>query len=91
MDIPWAPRRPVEPTPATGTHGEAIAAWTAHYEADTAKALERVAQLRQHRIPGGHHAELLGASLALTPPENRCVHWGDRTNCAQCLTDPEER
>ena len=53
---------------------EAVAAWTLHYEADTAKAVERVQHMRQHGIPEGHHAELLGASLALTPPENRCVH-----------------
>lgn len=47
--------------------------------------------MRHHGIPEGRHAELLGASLALTPPENRCIHWGDKTNCVQCLTEAEER
>jgi hypothetical protein len=69
------------------TVAEAVAAWTLHYEADTTAARERIDHLRKHGIPEGHHAELLGASLALTPPENRCVHWGDKTNCVQCMTE----
>lgn len=75
----------------TGTYGEAIGAWTAYYEADTAKALERIEQMRQHSIPEGHRAELLGASLALTPPENRCIHWGDKSTCVQCMTEAEDQ
>lgn len=65
------------------TFAEAVAAWTLVYEADTAKALERIQHLRTHGIPEGHRAELLGASLALTPPEHRCAHWGDKTTCVQ--------
>jgi hypothetical protein len=75
----------------TGTRSEAVAAWTIHYETNTAAARERLTQMRTHGIPEGHHAELLGASLALTPPENRCVHWGDKTNCVQCLTESEDQ
>jgi hypothetical protein len=71
-----------------GNLGETVAAWTLHYEANPAAARERIVHMG-HGIPEGHHAELLGASLALTSPQDRCVHWGDRRYCVQCLTDPE--
>ena len=70
----------------TGTRAEAVAAWTLHFEANTAAARERILHMQAHGIPEGHQAELRGASLALTPPENRCVHWDDKTYCVQCLT-----
>jgi hypothetical protein len=79
----------------TATRAEAVAAWTLHYEADTAKALARIQHMRHHGIPEGHHGipeghhgipeghhgEWLGACLALTPVEDRCAHWGDRKYC----------
>jgi hypothetical protein len=74
----------------TATRSEAVAAWTLHYEADTAKALDRIQHMRQHGIPDGHHGEWLGACLALTPREDRCAHWGDRKNCTQCLSEQIE-
>jgi hypothetical protein len=73
------------------SYAEAVAAWTLHYEADTTAARERIDHLRQHGIPDGHHAEWLGAALALTPAEDRCVHWGDRNYCVQCLTESEDQ
>jgi hypothetical protein len=72
------------------TRAEAVAAWTLHYEANTAKAVDRIQHMRQHGIPEGHTAEWLGACLALTPPEDRCAHWGDRKNCTQCLSEQME-
>jgi hypothetical protein len=47
--------------------------------------------MRQHGIPEGHHAVLLGASLALTPAEDRCVHWGDLKYCVQCMTESDNQ
>jgi hypothetical protein len=72
-----------------GEFGEAVAAWTLHYEADTAAARDRIVEMRKHLIPDDRRAELLGASLALTPPENRCAHWGDKTTCIQCMTEQQ--
>jgi hypothetical protein len=72
------------------TFPEAIAAWTLHYEADLDAARNRAVELRKH-VPDDRRAELAGACLALTPAEHRCAHYGDRRNCAQCLTDPEDQ
>ena len=71
----------------TGSRGQAVAAWTLHYEANTNAAVKRIAEMREHGIPEGRHGEWLGACLALTPPEHRCAHWGDDRNCTQCLTE----
>jgi hypothetical protein len=69
------------------TQAEAIAAWTAHYEADLGAARARILHMNKHGIPEGHIAERVGAAIALTPHENRCEHYGDRTNCVQCFTE----
>ena len=69
------------------TRAEAIAAWTAHYEANLVAARDRLAHMAKHGTPEGHIAERAGAAIALTPRENRCEHYGDRTNCVQCLTE----
>jgi len=69
------------------TRAEAIAAWTSHYEADLGAARARILHMNKHGIPEGHIAERAGAAIALTPRENRCEHYGDRTNCVQCLTE----
>jgi hypothetical protein len=74
-------------TRTTASRPEAVAAWTLHYEADPHAASTRIVHMRQHGIPDGHLAEYLGAGLALTPRENRCDHWGDKTNCPQCLLE----
>jgi len=69
------------------TRAEAIAAWTAHYEGNLAAARDRLAHMAKHGTPEGHIAERAGAAIALTPRENRCEHYGDRTYCVQCLTE----
>jgi hypothetical protein len=65
---------------------EAIAAWTLHYESDLAAAGARLQHMQKHGTPDGHIAERLGAAIALTPPEYRCEHYGDKRNCGQCHT-----
>jgi hypothetical protein len=74
-----------------GEFGEAVAAWTLHYEADTTAARDRIVEMRKHVIPDDRRAELLGASLALTPVQDRCAHWGNRNYCVQCLPDSEDQ
>ena len=71
--------------PTTSTRAEGVAAWTLHYQADPAKALDRIQYMRRHGVPDGHRGEWLGACLA--PAEDRCAHWGDRKNCVQCMTE----
>jgi hypothetical protein len=68
----------------TWDQGEAVAAWTLHYEADLDGAVRRAAEMREHGIPDGHVGEWLGANLALTSAEHRCEHFGDDRNCPHC-------
>jgi hypothetical protein len=49
------------------TRADAIAAWTAHYEARPAAARDRLIHMQKHGTPEGHIAERAGASIALTP------------------------
>jgi len=65
---------------------EAIAAWTLYFEADLASARARLEHMQKHGVPEGHVADRLAAAVALTPPEQRCEHYGDRRNCGQCHT-----
>jgi hypothetical protein len=69
------------------SRAEAVAAWTLHYEADPARARDRLVHLRTYGVPVGHTAELIGATLALTPQDQRCTHWGDKRTCPQCLLE----
>ena len=66
---------------------EAVDAWLGHYSVDLRAAHARVAELKASGIPDESVAEWLGATLALTPAEHRCAHWGDERNCVQCLSE----
>jgi hypothetical protein len=65
---------------------EAVAAWTAHFEADLGAA----EALRDQVSRSGDladRAKQLGMSVALTPREYRCKHHDDSRYCPYCALD----
>jgi hypothetical protein len=64
----------------------AVAAWASRFEADRAAALAYRAELHRDGRPTDPalQAKQLGLSVALTDPERRCDHYGDRRFCSWC-------
>jgi hypothetical protein len=69
-----------------GPFEEAVAAWTAHFEADLDAAKALMDQVgRSGNLPD--RAKQLGLSVALTPREYRCKHYDDARYCPYCVLD----
>ena len=64
-----------------------VMAWAAHYEANMAEALEARQELCEGRPIGA--VKQLVLSVALTPVEFRCGHYGDVRICPQCQWEEE--
>jgi hypothetical protein len=63
-----------------------IAQWALYFEANPAAAIEAKSELQATRQLDDHPHKQLGLSVALTPAEHRCQHYGDERYCPQCLT-----
>lgn len=66
-----------------------VAEWAARFEADRAAALAYRAELQRDGRPTDPdgQAKQLGLSVALTDPEFRCDHYGDRRHCPFCAQE----
>ena len=65
---------------------QAVAAWTAHFEADLDAARTLIEQVRRSgELPD--RAKQLGLNLAVTPREYRCRHYDDVRYCPYCALE----
>jgi hypothetical protein len=80
---------PNKPTQSEDLH-HAIAAWGVHFEANRGEALAFRDELNATGgwPPAEYRAKALGLSVALTPLEHRCEHYGDARYCPQCVGTP---
>jgi hypothetical protein len=73
--------------------GGLIPRWATFFEADRDAALAYRSELQRDGRPTDPvgQAKQLALSVALTEPEYRCEHFGDRRHCPWCPEPLEER